>query len=320
MSTKQDEHILYFVTHCDANYLSRAFLLRESLIANSSKGHLFIVCHDENTLKSAIKLGIPENSLVIIDLIIAKYPDLKEAKLNRSKIEYLFCLTPYILRYFLESIGLNEIVYIDADKAIFSDPEELFLRDLGPDLAITSHNFSRDLSYLDEFGKYNVGIIFVKRTDKAISVINWWAKKCLESTSIDGINPEVFGDQKYLDKFPSLLPETVIYGNPGINSAPWNCDSVIEVDNCIYREDSFSPLVTFHFSGLKYNRFFYIAGYNRYNRKLSHAQRTLVYNVYVRKLKTIDNKIGATKKLISFREFIRALIYRDIGIVPIRIK
>lgn len=314
MAIQKMDSSLNFVTHCDSNYLSRAFVLRESLTKNSSKSCLYIVCHDERTFQLALEVGIPQNFLIELSLVIAHFPSLEEARENRSRIEYLFCLTPYILRYLLEIVKIQEVVYIDADKLVLASPEILFLRNLNPRIALTSHNFTKDLAHLAKFGNFNVGIIYVKNDPEVISLLKWWSDKCLESTSIDGTNPEVFGDQKYLDEFPRLFPETISYENLGVNSAPWNCDSVTKVDNLLFRKDSVNPLITFHFSGLKYNRFIFIAGYSRYGKKLSRSSRKLLYKTYVSRIKAVDRKIKSNhNNTISFRQLCRAAIYRDVG-------
>lgn len=314
MEMQKEGSSLNFVTHCDSNYLSRAIVLRNSLTKNSPTSFLFIVCHDEKTFQMALEIGIPPNCLIQLNSVISHFPCLEEARENRSRIEFLFCLTPYILRYLIEILKIDEVIYIDADKLILANPEILFLRKQNPRIAITSHNFTKDLVHLAKFGIYNVGIILVKKDAEVISLLKWWSDKCFASTSIDGTNPDVFGDQKYLDEFPSIFPETINYENPGVNSAPWNCESVYVVGGLLLREDPVSPLITFHFSGLKYNRFLFISGYSRYGKKLSRSSRNLLYKPYVSQIRSVDCKINSSQRsTITFRQLCQAAFYRDIS-------
>ena len=65
--------------------------------------------------------------MILLDQIIERYKELKNARDNRTHIEFLYCLTPFIMRYVLDIMDLNEIVYIDADKFILGNPENLFI-------------------------------------------------------------------------------------------------------------------------------------------------------------------------------------------------
>ena len=304
------------MTHCDSQYLSRAAVLRESIQKKSNRCNFILICHDEITFNAALLLEIPQSNLILLDHVIERYKELKNARANRSHIEFLFCLTPFIMRYMLEILDLNEIVYIDADEFILGNPENLFIGESNVSIAITSHNFLPKLQYLNKFGKYNVGIIFARKSQESLAVLNWWSRKCIESTSISKQDIGVFGDQKYLDEFQVIYPNTHIYNDKGINSAPWNCTDVYIKKGLLYRDHFDLQLVTFHFSGLRYNNHFYIAGYNRYGIKLQKSVKKYLYKDYVRRLIEVDSKIDNIKyKRFSFREIVRGFLFLDIGLI-----
>jgi hypothetical protein len=216
----------------------------------------------------------------------------------------------------LEILDLNEIVYIDADEFILGNPENLFIGESNVSIAITSHNFLPKLQYLNKFGKFNVGIIFARKSQESLAVLNWWSRKCIESTSISKQDISVFGDQKYLDEFQFNYPNTHIYNDKGINSAPWNCTDVYIKKGLLYRDHFDLQLVTFHFSGLRYNSHFYIAGYNRYGIKLQKSVKKYLYKDYVKRLIEVDSKIDNIKyKRFSFREIVRGFLFLDIGLI-----
>jgi hypothetical protein len=312
---------LNFVTHCDSQYLSRAVILRESIQEKSDRCNFILVCHDEITFKAASLLGIPESNMILLDQIIERYKELKNARDNRTHIEFLYCLTPFIMRYVLDILDLNEIVYIDADKFILGNPENLFIDASYVSIAISSHNFPPKLKYLNKFGKYNVGVIFARKSQDSLEVLNWWSKKCIESTSISKQDIDVFGDQKYLDEFQVIYPNTHIYNDKGINSAPWNCTCVYIKQGLLYRDHGDLQLVTFHFSGLRYNKHFYIAGYNRYGIRLQKSVKKYLYKDYVKRLIEADSKIDSLKyKRFSLREIVRGFLFLDIGLILIQRK
>ncbi len=277
---------------------------------------LFIVCHDSTTEKLAVDLKFPASSVISLNSLLAQYPELREAMKDRSRIEFIFCLTPYVIRYILDNIDINEVVYIDADKLILGNPEELFLSENESSFAITSHNFLPELENLSEFGRYNVGVVYARRSEESRKLLDWWSKKCIESTSIDGVNSEVFGDQKYLNNFHEVYPEVTVYENPGINSAPWNCADVYRRKDLLYRLDG-NQVVTFHFSGLIYNQIFLVAGYSRYEMRLPKTIRNSLYKPYVRQLVEVDKAIkSVTQKTRpnSFKRFLRGFLYKDLVI------
>ena len=259
--------------------------------------------------------------MILLDQIVERYKELKNARDNRTRIEFLFCLTPFIMRYVLDILDLNEIVYIDADEFILGNPENLFIDASNISIAISSHNFLPKLQYLNKFGKYNVGVIFARKSQDSLAVLNWWSKKCIESTSISKQDIDVFGDQKYLDEFQVIYPNTYIYNDKGINSAPWNCTDVCIKQGLFYRDHGDLQLVTFHFSGLRYNKHIYIAGYNRYGVKLQKSVKKYLYKDYVKKLIEVDSKIGNLKyKRFSLRELVRGFLFLDIGLILIQRK
>ena len=305
---------LNLVTHCDSNYLSRAYVLRESIMIKSSDCQLYIVCYDKETFENALKLDIPKNSLILLENFYRHFPELMQIKNARSHSEFMFCLTPYILIYMTEILALSKVLYIDADQYITGNPKSLFELDLDPIVAISSHNFLPELTHLNKYGKYNVGVLLIKRTPESLALMKWWARKCRESTSVDEKNPEVFGDQKYLDSFSLIFPDTYVYKNLGINCAPWNCEKIeINAEGAFTMNDTLQ-METFHFSGLKYNKFFFMAGFSRYRKKLPKNVKKLLYDIYVPKLIRADKVLQKEMKIkLTVRQIIYGVRFQDIG-------
>ena len=305
--------MLTVVTQCNLNYTSRAIALIESLLNQSSPVKIKIVTHD-NESNSIIQKHFGEQSEVIsiLDLVDA-YPELKVTKKNRSETEYFFAITPFLIKYLQEVKSIKEVWYVDADIRFFGDISELIKDTKQSDITLTSHRFPPKLSHLKKYGKYNVGVIYTSGSAKSKQLINWWSKKCLESTSLD-ISTGVYGDQKYLDEFELHGAKLATFSGIGSNAAPWNCNSIKIYNNAIVCPDS-SELIAFHFSGLKIYSGFSVLGYSKYRWTPNSKLKKHLFRPYVNFLTAIDDSLGLNTlkpfKKMTIRDLIRMMLYRD---------
>jgi len=310
----ETRHLNNLVTHCDSNYLPRALVLIESLARTTTKYSITLVCHDELTFSAIQSLSINGVNLIKLNDLEAYYPELKKRKQEIKYIEYLFLITPFIIKYCLEKLKLTSVAYVDSDVCFFSAADPIFNEVANADVGITSHNFTSKLKHLSINGNYNVGIVFFRNSKNGLLTVNWWAERCLESTSIDSKSIEIFGDQKYLDLFTTIYPETHVYSNFGINAAPWNCIDV-QVDKNEKLISNGRELVCFHFSGLKLFGRISILGYYRYGIKPTAKLKKYVYRPYASDLYQVNRLINSygDKIILSdkIRIWIRALIYGD---------
>jgi hypothetical protein len=171
---------------------------------------------------------------------------------NRSRGEFIFTLSPcwpaHLLRARAE-IGL--VTYLDADLYFFSDAGAL-RRELGDgSVMIVPHRYPKwhdDSAY---YGRFNVGALMFRRDENAAACLAWWREQCLRSCSANPEGGAVYGDQKYLDEWPTRFGGVVVCEHAGVNLAPWNwaahCCAIgkdgVRVDG--------RPLVVFHFAQFK---------------------------------------------------------------------
>lgn len=310
----ETSNLNYLVTHCDFNYLPRALVLIESLARTSTRYSITLICHDEQTFAAMQSMSINGVNIVKLSEIEFYYPKLKKRKQEIKSIEYLFLITPFIIKYCLEKIKLPSVVYVDSDVCFFSAADPIFNEVAHADVGITSHNFTPKLSHLSINGNYNVGIVFFRNTENGLLTANWWAERCLESTSIDSKSIEIFGDQKYLDLFTTIYPETHVYSNFGINAAPWNCTDV-HVDETQKLISDGRELVCFHFSGLKLFGRNVILGYYRYGIKPTPRLKKYIYKPYANHLYKVNRSLKSygDKTILGnkIRIWIRAIFYGD---------
>lgn len=305
-----------FITHCDINYLSRALVLGDSLQEFTPGSPFIIVCHDDET-KNAAEMHKSSNVIVIhLKDLFLHFPELMTAKSNRTKIEFLYSLTPFLLKYMIEVLNFERCVYVDADECFFSNPDIILEEPGKSELAITSHNFSSRLAHLETRGKYNVGIVYAKAGHNSHAILTWWAEQCMASTSVDMSDESVFGDQKYLDDFSSLYSGTHVYANTGINAAPWNLSG----RGLLNKSNGTLPnrIICFHFSGLIVGKYLYLAGFHKYRNYLPRASRKAIFDPYIRKLLRKDSQIRQrddSQMRISVRNFVRGIIFRDLHLL-----
>jgi hypothetical protein len=241
------------------------------------------------------------------------YSDLSNAKNNRNYIEYLFCLTPFLIKYILEVRKQKVAVYLDSDLFFFSNPEAVHNGLEDYEIGINAHNFPKELEDLNVFGKNNVGMLFFRNTKKSLEILNWWANKCLESTSLVLTN-DSYGDQKYLDQFEVKSDRLHITRKLGENSAPWNCREVKLVEGRVMFADQ-SELFYFHFSGLRVYSYFSLLGFELYSIKPSRRAKEYIYRPYLKIIKEkellVFGRIRSDSRKVTWRRAIRTLKFSD---------
>ncbi len=311
---REPQNLRHLVTHCDYNYLPRAIVLIESIAKKSEDYVLILVCHDELSYSVMRKRSMQNVKLVKLSEIETHFEELSEKKYSIKPIEYIFLLSPFILKFCLESLKLEHIVYVDSDICFFSSIDPIFDETYNSQVGITSHNFPTNLKHLEENGKFNVGVLFFRNSKEAVQLLNWWADRCLESTSIELGSPDVFGDQKYLDLFVTILPSTHVFKNLGINAAPWNCHEITFDNNRGVNINGYD-LVCFHFSGVKASKNRFIVGYHRYGIRPKSKIKKHIYRPYVRQLYELNKDFNingdSLRPSMKIRAWIRALIFGD---------
>ncbi len=242
----------YYCTYFDRNYLIKALALIESLRkCEQNDFHLFIVCMDEITRVILKRLDIPNLTLIPMHEIEQRDFPLLAAKRNRSMVEYYWTTTPTIILRILERYPQVDILtYIDADLFFFSSPEPIY-KELGNNsVLIHEHRFPARLAHLEQFGRYNVGVLSFRNDRRGFDVLRWWRDRCNEWCYNRPENGK-FGDQLYLNDWPERFDGVSILKNIGAGVAPWNHEQYgfdqnasgsVLVNNI--------PLVFYHFHAL----------------------------------------------------------------------
>lgn len=302
-----------YVTHCDGNYITRVVSLEDSLRKNGDFRTLYIIAHDHATRVQIESLSLKFSRVIELSNLEQQYPELQVARMNRSRIEYIFCLTPFVISYAHLISGSPMVTYLDADLYFFKSPEfamEGFSDNAN--VSIIEHDFHPKFLYLSEYGTFNVGWMAFRMQGGANTTLDWWKSACIESTSTS-VSKKVYADQKYLDEFSSQFHETEVNKKEGLNIAPWNIENHIEKNAC--EKEALSNLVFFHFSGLRIYGKIVVLGLSGYSFTPSRQVKRKIYKPYAKSLQEVGKKLNLNPQVdprkYKLREILKIILHRD---------
>lgn len=251
------------------------------------------LCHE-----ALSRLKLP--NVEIISLLEFEHGDdkLKEAKANRSMVEYYFTCTPslpvYIFKHFPD---VDLITYIDADFFFFSDPSSVMEKIGSHPIAITGHRFPEKYKYLEQnFGIYNVGWLTFRRDDQALSCLQRWREQCIE-WCYDRLENGRFADQMYLNDWPENYPDTLIISHKGVNLSPCNIANhrISFKSGRVQVDDEY--LVCYHFFGLKnFRSIIYYLSLTRYGANPTVTILDHIYEPYLKALVVAEQQASEVLK------------------------
>ncbi|MGE5677297.1 MAG: hypothetical protein ACM3ZR_04490 [Pseudomonadota bacterium] len=242
----------HFTTVVSSGYVHKFLALQDSLSLHCNDYHLFALCVDDTAYRVLCSLELKNTTLFLA-------PDLEKGRLlqvknNRNHHEYCWTLKPFFLKYIMQKYkDTGYYAHLDADLYFYSNPLQIVMEAPTASLFLTDHNFSAEfLTSYETSGRFNTGFVCCRNDDTAYAAVKWWLDKCFEKCSlVADAEKEIYGDQRYVEKWPLLFPNVHIVHSKGANVAQWNIlglkveekDSQVLVDNDV--------LVFFHFSGLE---------------------------------------------------------------------
>ena len=287
----------------------------ESIQRHDSSAVLGLVCHDEETKEIAEKWVDESVKVIELNELEEFRPRLKALKLDRPKLEHIYSLSPYVVKYFFEAYKPQSVTYVDADLFFYKSVGDVVQEAEACDAGIVGHRFKPKMKHLEKFGIYNVGLVHFNNTTGGQKILDFWLDACSKSTSTDA-SEEVFGDQKYLDKF-SAIGKVHIFHSAGVNAAPWNCDYICASSSGELQIET-EPLQFFHFSGLKIFRFYSSLSYTYYEWEPTKSIKELIFIPYIRNLLTLEKRMYGRpiydERKISLRQLFQFIENRDLVI------
>lgn len=242
-----------YCTLFDASFLPRALALYRSLERCEEDFVLRAVCMDRGSRDLLTHLALPRLRIIDIAEVEAWDSELEAVRPTRSRREYCWTATAAVCRFILTQAPEVELLtYLDADLSFSSSPTPLFRELGGGSILIVPHRSPSEGTQIT--GIYNVGWVTFRNDEIGNAALAWWRERCLE-WCYDRIEPERFGDQKYLDDWPERFPGVKICTNPGAGLAPWNEERHrLTTDGkgrvCV----DGTPLIFHHYAGLRVYR------------------------------------------------------------------
>lgn len=295
----------YFTTFFDKNYLSRGLVLIESLQKQSKEFELYLLCLDAITFSyfEANKAQFPQVATLFLEDIEKEDEELLLCKTNRSAIEYYFTLSPCLPLHILEKYNLPHICSLDADIKFYASPQPLFDYLVDYSIIITPHKFSKEIEYLEKYGKNNVSFQIFKNDENGLECLKIWREKCIEwcKDILDEENNR-YADQKYLDNWERSFPNKVKVLSDNVSGlAPWNLNNyIITIKNKRFYSSK-EAMIFYHFHHNKFfNKRWVTNGFSTYkvNYQKSHLK---IYQDYWTDVQEKAKKINITEEnLIRF--------------------
>jgi hypothetical protein len=316
-----DSGTLHYATYFDRHFLSRGLALYRSLVRHSPPFVLWVLCLDDETYCMLERLRLDHVNPIQLAELEQAYPSLVRAKQERRPYEYYWTCGPAFLLYLLRNQPrIRLLAYLDADLFFFGDPSPLH-RELGHNSILLVEHRRSEAMQADRGnrGDYNVGLILFRHTPTSLACLEWWSERCIE-WCFYRIEPGRYGDQKYLDEWPSRFGEVTITRHRGAGLGHWN------VSNYRYRHEAGrvivdgDPLIFYHFSRLRViMRCLYDPGLWRHSAKMNLVLKRHVFVPYVRDLRAaadlirsaggrvhpVDNLIFGQSRTLSLLRMVR---------------
>ena len=283
-----------FCTFFDISYLPRGMALIESLRDHGDSSQISVFCLDDQTFESLKPQAVKYNlALVTLAELVSQYPQLKDAKRNRSQIEFYFTCSPFVLKYSQRNKPNNHLsIYLDADLYFFDNPLDVIKEVGASSVAMIEHKYPWPLRTLErKYGTYNVGLLAFRNDIDGNTTLDWWAEQCIDWCH-DYPEGGRYADQGYLNRFPKITRNLKILTNKGFNLAPWNTlfNPLNVVNGQIWI--GADKLNFFHFHNLKEIGNYWISSQVNYLSPMSKEVFSTIYNPYIEHLERMMFKLS----------------------------
>jgi len=288
----------YYCTYFDSNYLLKGVALYQSLDEHSHEPFiLWVLCFDDRTYQILYEMALPKMRLIAQKDFEFEDEELLQAKQNRTTVEYYWTCTPSLpLFIFKHNPHIDLIIYLDADLYFFSDPTPIFDELGSGSILLVGHRFPPELSYKEPYGIYNVSMLCFRRDQNGLAALYWWREQCNEWCFMRLENGK-YGDQKYLDDWPTRFENVVVLQHKGAGLAAWNLagyTTSIQGKQVFVDDD---PLIFYHFHLFKMlTDHIFILGADLYLQSfdykvLNYQHIKYLFTPYAQKIRKIGEKI-----------------------------
>ena len=130
----------------------------------------------------------------------------------------------------LLDLGIEKVVYLDPDIALFAPLAEVETLLEKHDIILTPHlvnphpdaiSILQDEIAALKHGIYNLGFLAVANRPEGRRMAAWWRDRLLDFC-FDDVPNGLFTDQRWCDHVPALFEHVYVLRDPGYNVASWN--------------------------------------------------------------------------------------------------
>jgi hypothetical protein len=245
-------------TLCSNNYLAFAKTLGDSYIKHHPKSKFIIGIVDKRDNEIDYTFFNP-HELVFVEEIVTL--DIDKMVDMYNIIEFNTAVKPSYFAYlFKKFTECDSVIYFDPDikcyesLAKFQEEMQNFSIGLTPHITTpvpTGGSFELENRFLN-FGLYNLGFLWLNRTDIAFQFLNWWTDRLEENCKAD-LKNGIFVDQLWVNFAPIFYKKDVLISyDLGMNMAHWNFhERALSFEDNHWIVNQKTPLRFYHFSGFK---------------------------------------------------------------------
>jgi len=162
------------------------------------RASFYLYCYDWESCFILQALALPRVTIIHISEVEQWCRICKDHFIERTLVEYMFTMTPFVIRHAYSLDSASRVIYVDSDYYFYSSPLQLLSETEEYDLSFVEHGFPPKYQYLSVHGTYNVGWNSFARTRAAKQALNQWCILTAE-WCFDKIENGRYADQKYLD-------------------------------------------------------------------------------------------------------------------------
>lgn len=277
-----------------------------SLLTQDNQAYVYILAIDSETYQILTHLNLPNSEIILLSDF--EDQELLDIKSSRTLGEYCWTITPSLIFYCLKKYDLPQVCYVDADLYFYHNPEVLLQEAGSKSILLSPHRYTQEYDQSKTSGIYCVQFMNFRNTPEGIEALTWWRNACIE-WCYNRIEPNRFGDQKYLDDWPEKFSSVHVLKHLGGGVAPWNVQQYRFLDSKMLdykmqnRQSELFDLVFYHFHGVKFysNNNVDFGGY-----KLAPQIKSKIYLPYVKKILEIENGL-ITHKLITQQQYLNEI-------------
>ena len=280
----------FYCTLFNIKYFSRGLAMCQSLLEKDKQAYVYILAIDKITAQILTHYNLPNTKVILLD----QFEDeaLRSIKSDRTLGEYCWTITPSLILYCLKKYALPQVCYVDADLYFYHNPAILIQEAETHHKAIllSPHRYTPKYDQSQTSGIYCVQFMnFVNNLD-GLDALIWWREACIK-WCYNRIEPNRFGDQKYLDDWPERFKSVHVLKHLGGGVAPWNVQKYQFSSQHQHNfqmqtnQNQIFELVFYHFHGVKFlsNDQVDFGGY-----MLESSIKNKLYLPYVKKILAID--------------------------------